>query len=82
MGCRGRAGGKEEQGEATTIIQVVSEGSQDLKFSSGSSHHGSVVVNLTSIHEALLSGLRVWCCHKLRCRSQMWLGSGISVPVV
>ena len=24
---------------------------------------------------ALLSGLRVWCCHELWCRSQIWLGS-------
>ena len=26
---------------------------------------------------ASLSGLRIWCCHELWCRSQMWLGSGV-----
>ena len=46
---------------------------------------GSVVTNPTSIHEdmvwslAPLSGLRIWRCHKLWCRSWMWLGSGIDV---
>ena len=44
------------------------------------------VKNLTSIHEirvrspALLSGLRIWCCLELHCRSKTQLGSG--VPVV
>ena len=28
---------------------------------------------------ALLSGLRIRCCHKLWCRSQTWLGSRIAV---
>ena len=28
---------------------------------------------------ALLSGLRIWCYHKLWCRSQMQLGSGVTV---
>ena len=27
---------------------------------------------------ASLSGLRIWCCHKLWCRSQTWLGSGVA----
>ena len=31
---------------------------------------------------ALLSGLRIWCCHELRCRSQMQLRSGVAVAVV
>ena len=31
---------------------------------------------------ALLSGLRIWCCHELWYRSQMWLGSGVAVAVV
>ena len=31
---------------------------------------------------ALLSGLRIWRCHELWCRSQTWLGSGIAVAVV
>ena len=26
---------------------------------------------------ASLSGLRIWHCHDLWCRSQMWLGSGV-----
>ena len=31
---------------------------------------------------ASLSGLRVWRCHELCCRLQMWLGSGFAVAVV
>ena len=31
---------------------------------------------------ASLSGLRIWCCHELWCRSQTWLGSGIAVALV
>ena len=31
---------------------------------------------------ALLHGLRIWRCHELWCRSQMWLGSGIAVALV
>ena len=30
---------------------------------------------------ALFSGLRIQRCHKLWCRSQMWLGSYIAVAV-
>ena len=30
---------------------------------------------------ASFSGLRIWHCHDLRCRSQTWLGSGIAVAV-
>ena len=30
---------------------------------------------------ALLSGLRIWRCRELWCRSQMWLGSGVAVAV-
>ena len=30
---------------------------------------------------ALLSGLRIWHCHKLWSRSQMWHGSGVAVVV-
>ena len=49
------------------------------KGSKGSSHCGSVEMNLTSIHEdvgslpELLSGLRTRCCWELWCRLQMWL---------
>ena len=28
---------------------------------------------------ALLSGLKIWRCHELWCRSQTWLGSGVAV---
>ena len=28
---------------------------------------------------ASLSGLKIWHCHKLRCMSQTWLGSGFAV---
>ena len=60
-------------------------------FKSGhlqSSHCGSAVMNLTSIHEdvvpslALLSGLRIRCYCELWCRWQMWLGSSVAVAVV
>ena len=42
---------------------------------------------LTNIHEDAdlipgLSELRVWCCHKPRCGSQMWFRSGMAVTVV
>ena len=30
---------------------------------------------------ALLSGLRIWHCHELWCRSQTWLGSHVAVVV-
>ena len=49
-------------------------------FLFGSSHCGSAVMNLTSIHEmqvrslVLLSGLKIRHCHELWCRSQMQLG--------
>ena len=29
----------------------------------------------------LAQWLRIQCCHKLRCRSQMWLGSGVAVAM-
>ena len=59
---------------------------QLLRVVPGHSYHGSVVMNLTSIHEgrdrslALLSGLRY--CYKLWCGSQMQLRSGIAVAVI
>ena len=31
---------------------------------------------------AFLSGLRIWCCRKLRHSSQLQLGSGVAVAVV
>ena len=31
---------------------------------------------------ASIRGLRIWCCHKLQCRSQMHLGSGVAEAVV
>ena len=31
---------------------------------------------------ASLSGLRIWCCHELWCRSQMRLRSGVAVAVL
>ena len=30
---------------------------------------------------ASLSGLRIWCCCELQCRSQMWLGPHVPVAV-
>ena len=41
------------------------------------------LMNPTNIHEdASLSGLRVWRCQELWCRSQTWLGSSVAVAVV
>ena len=48
---------------------------------------GSVVMNLTRIHEdvgliqASFSGLRIQHCHELWCRSQMQFGSRVAVAV-
>ena len=50
-----------------------------LLTAEGSSHCGSVVVSQTSVHEMQVpslaphSGLRIWCCCELWCRSQMGL---------
>ena len=59
-----------------------------LRIIIGSSHHGSVEMNLTSIHEdaGLIPGLDQWvkgphCC-ELWCRSQTQLGSGIVEAVM
>ena len=41
---------------------------------------GSMRTQVQSL--ALLSGLRIWPCHELQCRLQMWLRSGIAVAVV
>ena len=54
----------------------------------GSSHCGSVVMNLASIREdvVLIPGLTPWVGDlvwpELWCRSQMWLGSHVAVAVV
>ena len=59
----------------------------DKKFVFGSSHCGSVVINrLVSMRTwvwflALISGLRIQCCHELWYRLQIWLGSYITVAV-
>ena len=50
-----------------------------------SSHYGSAEMNLISIHEvvvqflASITGLRIWCCRELWCRSQKRLGSYVAV---
>ena len=38
---------------------------------------GTMMLQVQSL--ALLSGLRIWCCGELCCRSQMWLGSKVAV---
>ena len=53
---------------------------------SWSSHHGSAETNLTGNHELVglipgLSELRIRHCHKLWCRLQKKLGSGIAIAV-
>ena len=39
-------------------------------------------VRLWVLSLALLSGLRIWRCCELWCRSQTWLRSGVAVAVV
>ena len=48
----------------------------------GSSYCGIAEMNLTSIHEASLSGLGIWHCHELWCRLQTQLGSPVAVAMV
>ena len=45
-------------------------------------HISPVSMRMRVRSPALLSGLRIQCCHELWCRSQMWLGSHIAVAVV
>ena len=57
-----------------------------LKWPYWSSHRYTEEMNLTRNHEIAgvisgLSGLRIWCCHELWCRSQTWLGSDVAVVV-
>ena len=53
----------------------------------GSSRRSKVETNPTRNHEAAvgsltsLSGLRIWRCPELWCRSQTWLGSRVAVAV-
>ena len=57
-----------------------------IKTDAGSSRRGSAETNLTSILTqvwslALLSGLRIWHCRELWCRSQTQLGACVAVAV-
>ena len=38
-----------------------------------------VVTRMLVQSRASLSGLRIWCCRELWCRSQTWLGSHVAV---
>ena len=57
-----------------------------IKAGKHSSFFGSAVT-LTTVHEdaiqsqALLSGLRIWLCYDLQCRSQTQLGCAVAVAV-
>ena len=68
-------------------LKVTQFGEQQVKMVSGEFPHGSVEMNLISIHEdagsipSSLSGLRIQCCRELWCRLQMRLRSGIAVTV-
>ena len=63
-------------------------GARDKKTKMGSSHHGSVEMNLTNNMRtqvqslAALSGLRIWHCCELWCNSQTKLRSDVAVAVV
>ena len=71
----------EEMSERRLSSQIFKE--MNLIWNHRSSRRGSVIMNPTSIHEeaalAPFSGLRIQQCHELRCRSQMWLGSRVTV---
>ena len=61
-----------------------------MKISRGVPIVAQQVMNPTSIHEdtdsipglTQLSGLKIWHCCELWCRSQMPLGSGVAVAVL
>ena len=61
---------------------------QTRKKQTWSSRCGSVITNLTSIHEvwvpslASLSGVKIWCCCELWCGSHTRLGSHVAVAPV
>ena len=52
------------------------------KKQGGSSLHGSGFMRAQVRSLASLSGLRIWCCLVLWCRSQTRLGSHVAVAVV
>ena len=62
----------------------------NIAYSSLRSFHcGSMVMNLTSIHEdeglilgLVFNGLMIWLCCEQWCRLQMWLESCVAVAVV
>ena len=80
--------GKDENKHANDYFNIKTDHQRPKESWEGSFCHGSAETNLTSIHEewvqslASLNGLRIQRCHELRCRSQMWLGSCITVAVV
>ena len=74
-------------GVATALLwgEGVPRGEEEVprrKREIWSSRCGSVETNRTSIYKDSLSGLGIWCCCELSCRSQMWLRSQVTVAVV
>ena len=63
---------------------LLSEGSETKKKYLRSFHHGAAETNPTRNHDVVgsVSGLKIQRCCELWCRSQMRLGSGLSVAVV
>ena len=53
-----------------------------LKLGRMCSQLGGETLRLLVQSLSSLSGFRIWRCHELWCRSQMWLGSGVAVAVV
>ena len=77
-------GGGQNASLPSTHKQGTAEEAEDQEFPLGLSRLGTRLVTMRTQIQSLvpLSGLRIWLCHGLLCRLQMWLGSQVAVAVV